>query len=749
MRPMPSPLHPVVRQALEFTETYKRHRDDHPAIREATCLKTQYPALMGPIGPGDMFAGAQAADRITYLGTMWWAQMPHRDSHGKQGGYCFDFSAAERYQDSPADREAVEGLVDYWRDECTFSKILAQWDDEMLRYLRPGGAVDGGGSGFVTAPDLDLLVRRGIPGLVADVQARRAGVAMHGGDSAFLRALGMTLDTLIDVCRHYETQARAMADASADATDRQRLEAIAETLEANVDHAPHTLREAIQLSWLCLLLTCAKHPETWRPDVAFGDLYAQDIDEGRLTEEDALELILGLWRQVRTYGDSAVSRTLIGGHGRRNEVNADRFALAAIEATRRHRDVIPQLTLRFHSGQNPALLAKAFDVLGEGCIFPMLYNDDAILPGVVRALNVSADEAQKYHPLGCGEYMLAGCSPSLLNCGMSVPKSLEAAMRNGLDSKGEPLGPATGDALAFTRYDELWQAFQTQVAFDLDMTARVHEINNRTLPQECAFLFASLLTDDCIERGRSLLDGGARYRGACVMAHGFTNAADGLMALKRAVYDRSDASLGDVLSSLDADFAGHEALRKQLLAAPKFGNDNDEVDAILVDTWRRLGAESARAGTEVGMDFFTVSSVNPGGYQMGHVCGATPDGRKSGMPFAIGHAPMAGRDKRGISAFLNSVAKADPANGGVATNVKLSREYFTRTRPKLDALFDAFFAQGGQQVSVSVVNQQDLEAAMHEPEGFPHLLVRVGGWTARFIDLERDVQEDILLRTAY
>jgi pyruvate-formate lyase len=411
--------------------------------------------------------------------------------------------------------------------------------------------------------------------------------------------------------------------------------------------------------------------------------------------------------------------------------------------------VIPQLTLRFYNGQDPALFDKALDVLGEGCIFPMLYNDDAVIPGVMQALNVSEKEAQRYHPLGCGEYMLAGASPSLLNCAMSVPKVLDAAMRDGLNADGERVGAPTGDARQFDTYEQLEQAFWQQAEFGLGLTARVHAVNNEVMPDQCAFLFASLLTDDCLTRNRPLLAGGTRYQGACVMAHGFTNAADGLVALKRLVYEQGKYSLQEVLDALDADFEGWQGLHRDLLNCPKFGNDVDEVDSILVDVWRGLNEVSDRAGAEVGMDFFTVSSVNPGGYHMGSQCGATPDGRHSGMPFAIGHAPTAGNDTEGITAFLNSVAKADPAHGGVATNVKLSADYFNESRGKLDALFEAFWSQGGQQASVTVVRQQDLQAALEEPEKYPHVLVRVGGWAARFIDLEREVQEDIIRRTAY
>lgn len=742
-------LHPVVRQALEFTETYKRYRDEHPAIREAMCLKTQYPGLMGPIQPGDVFAGGQAEDRITYFGVMWFAMLPSRQGPGKQGGYCFDFSARDRYQDSSADRKAIGELEDFWSRECTPAVMRANWDEDLVEYVMARPAVVGGGCGWLVAPDLDRLVQRGIPGLIADVE-RRIERAHDGNEpDEFLRGLRMALDTLVDVCRHYEAQAKELMASTGDVEERCRLQTIAESLSGIVDHAPENLHEAMQLVWLYVLMTNAKHPELWRPDVAFGDLYVQDIEQGRLTEDEALGLVMGLWRQIRLHGDPAVSRMVICGKGRRNEENADRFALAAMEATRRRREVIPQLTLRFYDGQNPSLMSKALDVLGEGCIFPMLYNDDAIIPGVAKALNVSLKDAERYHPAGCGEYMLAGCSPSLLNCAMSVPKALDAALRNGFNSEGARVGPQTGDAASFTCYEDLWDAFGKQVDYGLEHAARIHAVNDRTYPEVCSFLFGSLLTDDCLERGRPLLDGGVLHQGACVMGHGFTNTADSLMAIKRLVFGQSAYTIAEVLAALDADFVGYEELHKALADCPKFGNDDDDVDPILAETWRRISQASARAGARHGMGFLTVSSVNPGGYHMGTQCGATADGRRCGMPFAIGHAPTAGQDKRGITAFLNSVTKADPACGGLATNVKISRDYFARSRNKLEAMFAAFFANGGQQASVTVVNQEDLAAAMREPEKYPHVLVRVGGWSARFIDLTREVQEDILQRTAY
>ncbi|MBD3239607.1 MAG: hypothetical protein GF331_03410, partial [Chitinivibrionales bacterium] len=454
-----------------------------------------------------------------------------------------------------------------------------------------------------------------------------------------------------------------------------------------------------------------------------------------------------LWRIYYKHSDHAVSRAIIGGKGRPNEENADRFCLVAMEVARRLKQVIPQLTLRFHDGQNPALTQKAYDCIGEGGTYPMLYNDDVNIPGVAKALNASEEDAARYYPLGCGEYLIGGATPSLLCVGWSVPKTLEAALFGGQSAEGRQFGMEGPTELS--TFGELWQALVDQIAYGARHAARIHEKNQAFMPGECSFLLGSLLMDDCIERGRAILDGGARYNGACIMGHGFTNAADGLIAVKHLVFDQGSVTLEEIRQALRDNFAGHADLRKRLLAEPKFGNDIAEADEMLRALWREISRQAARAGEAVGLDFLTVSSVNPGGYFMGRECGATPDGRPAGMPFAIGNAPTAGNDTHGITALLNSVSRVDPANGGATTNVKLAGSLFTRNRPKLEAIFSTYWKHGGMQATLTVVDQADLLDAMDHPEKYPHLLVRVGGWTARFVDLDEQVRKDVIQRTMY
>ncbi|HCE45263.1 MAG TPA: hypothetical protein DET40_17120 [Lentisphaeria bacterium] len=741
-------LSPFVAQAVEFTQAYKEHKDDHVAIREAMCLKAQYPAILRDLRPEDTIAGRRPEDIIVYFGTIWWHWYPEWrkgvETAGKQGGYCVNFSAAKNCAKNDAERKALKKVLDFWEDECSQSKIRKIWDDELKNSFLGGAS-----TGFCMSMDFDRLLKRGVPGLIEDIIARKSQVKKKGGDEGFLDGLLIMLDVFKDTCLHYRRQAENLAKSAKSAKDRKRLEETARILEAITVRAPQSFREAVQLLWLYLLMGSGKHIEPGRLDIFLGDFYANDLDKGTITEEEAMELILSLWSVINENGEPAVSRVVLGGKGRRNEKNADRFAMAALEATRRFKNVKPQLTFRFYEGQDPKLFSKALDVVGENGVFPMFYNDDTNVPGASKSLGVSLEEAVRYHPLGCGEYMLAWCSPSLLDSAWSVPKSFLAALHDGKTCDGHKVGPGTGAVETFDTFEKLYSAFKKQIDYAMELSSRIYKGICVGHQKHNAFLFASLLSDDCLGRGRAMFDGGIRYLGGCEMGHGFTNAADSLTAIKKIVYGEKKLSLTELVKILDNNFEGREDVRKMLLNAPKFGNDDKEADGMLADMWKYINKSAKLAGKKRGLDFLVVSSVNPGGYGMGKDCGATADGRRKGEPFAIGMAPTAGFDKKGLTAMFNSVAKVDPAHGGATTNVKLSREFFTAERAKMEMLFKVYFKKGGMQANVTVVNKDDLQAALKEPEKYSHVMVRLGGWSARFIDLEPMIQEEIIRRTLY
>jgi len=698
-------MNPIIKQAIDFTDTYIKYQESPKPIREAMCYKTQYPALLPEIRKGDMFAGRRAEQRIIYMGSVWWFGMPGYSSRhrveGKQGGYCFDFSAQYNLSQNDDEKKTLKKLTAFWKNECTSSKVYKQTK------MRDG-------VGFLFANNLEKLVQKGLPGLVEEVTAMK--------ESDFRIGLLLVLETVIDVCRFYQQQA-----------EEKGFHDIAENIASIMNNAPKTLMEALQLILIYELLSHEKHYELNQLDVALGDLFAQEVQD-EIAEERAIQQIHAFFKMIRENGEVGVCRLIMGGKNRRNPENADRFIIAALKAEQRHKEVIPQVSLRIYTGMNPALLTLAYDTINATHTFPTLFNDDTIPTGVSEVFGISFAEAEEsYYPLGCGELIIAGKSPAFLCTAWNAPQTI-------LD------GICATDAKTF---EELYQSVHVQITIDATNFAQYHKLLEDINKGDCAYLMASLLTDDCLKNGKPLLEGGTRYMGACVMGHGFTNAADTLTAIKKIVYDDKTHNLADVIKALDANFEGYEDIHKALLNAPKYGNDDNEADIMVSRVWRDMSDEAKIAGQALGFDFLTVSSVNPGGYWMGMMTGATADGRLKGESFAIGNAPTAGADKNGLTALMNSVLKTDPVNGGTMTNFKVSRSFFTDERNKFEALFAAYWADGGLQANITIVNKGDLEAALKEPEKFPNLLVRLGGWTARFIELDRFTQEEIIRRTLY
>jgi pyruvate-formate lyase len=558
----------------------------------------------------------------------------------------------------------------------------------------------------------------------------------------------IALQLLADICLRYATQARQLAAQTEDEAWEVELLQMAGILERITVSAPQSLQEGLQLYWLYALISGVVN--YGRMDVALGDLLSKDLDSGTLTLERALDLLIALWQMIADRHIFFNGRIILGGKGRPNEANADRFALLAMEATRRVIETEPQLTLRFYKGQNPALMAKALDVLAEGRTYPMLYNDDVNIPAVASAFGVDEVEAANYLPYGCGEYLLDHRSYGSPNAVLSMPKALEAVLNNGKDLlTGQELGLALGEFSSFETFEQLLTAYKKQVEYHLLYLAQHHAWEYKAENASAAFLFVSMLYDDCIEKGRSLVNRGPVYTGGIVETFGMVNTADSLAVIKRLVYDEQRLAPEQMLAALQADFAGYEAEHRLMKAVPKYGNDDDHADAIMQEVSRHVGAACQAMSKRVGLDYFLVVNINNyANVSTGAAAGASADGRRAGAPFANGNTPTAGNDTRGVTAFLNSIVKPNPHyHAGYVHNMKFSKQMFTRQRPKLEALLNTYFARGGTQAMITVVSRGDLENAMREPEKYRNLIVRVGGFSARFVELDRQVQLDILNRT--
>ncbi|WP_332835101.1 pyruvate formate lyase family protein, partial [Geminisphaera colitermitum] len=458
-----------------------------------------------------------------------------------------------------------------------------------------------------------------------------------------------------------------------------------------------------------------------------------------------LEQLKNLWRHIAETNDNMFNnRIVVGGRGRPDEASSDRLALLAIEATRAVKLNQPQLTLRFHQHQNPALLDAALASIGEGRTFPLLYNDDANIPAVATAFGIPETEAVNYIPYGCGEYVIDHASTGSPNGLINLLHLLHETLH--------PPAPPRTLAELYPDFETLWNAWAANVETAVTALARHQKLTHTITAADAPLLLLSHFLDDCAATGKALHNGGIRYEGGTLETYGNINTADALAAIHHHVYQHKTCTLDELVRACDDNFRPPPAarLRRALLAAPKFGNDDDTADAMALRVHNHICSVTRAAATHVGLRTYLAVIINNGANTtLGLHTPATPDGRLAGAPMANAINPAPGHDRNGLTAFLNSLKKLPAtAHAGAVHNMKFARSLFTEPLfSKTRALLAAWFAAGGTQAMITVVNRNDLEAAMREPENWAHLIVRVGGFSARFIDLSPEIQREVLART--
>jgi pyruvate-formate lyase len=530
---------------LNFTEAYRKNFNEHTAIREARCHQAQFPAILTEIQEKDRLAGR------TFWG--WVGFSPHNAPGGAAYGYfCHEqkiIEAIERGNIPIEQRDGVHEMLHFWKRETSKAKVEAAFTQKMLPILFRDEIVSlpYNFKPMIAQPiyrmagvfvDYDKLLRLGIPGLISEVTSYRDKSKASGGDWKLYEGMLIALDVFADSCRHYETQAMQKAQACNDPKRKKELFQLAEVLKKNAVSKPGSFYEALQLSWLYTLI-CGSL-ELGRVDVYLGDFYVNDIDNGIITEEEALSLMHSYWRLINELFRDVDGRVIIGGKGRRNEENADRFAFLILETMRTYgRAILPQTTLRFYEGMNPGLMEKSISLIGDGHTFPLLYNDDVLVPGVAAAHDVPVDDAEQYMPLGCGEIVIDHMGFGTPSGSLNVLKALDVTLRDGVDHiSGKRLGLPTGDLKDFKTFDEFFAAFKKQLAFFIEILADHEELEYVESGKQAPYLYLSMLYDDCIARGKGIFSGGIKYLGGSLESFCSVNAADSLTAIKKIVLEQ-------------------------------------------------------------------------------------------------------------------------------------------------------------------------------------------------------------------
>ncbi len=738
---------------INFTETYRKYKNHDISIREAMCLKAQFPAILTGIQEQDLFAG-----RVKY------GSVGFSPQFGGFGYFCNEFEivdAIENGKINPDQREKIMDMLLFWRKETTTRKIEAAFTEDMNKVLCKEKIAQ---FPFLYEPeiatplyrmagvyiDYEKLVKLGIPGLMAEVREYRSRAASKGGNVNLYEGMLTVLEHFVEICGFYRDQALELAADAKSGSRKAGLKLMADVLENISKNKPDSFREALQLAWL--YSTMCGSLEFGRMDVYLGDFYARDIDSGRITQDEALEMVMSVWRLIGELIVDVDGRVIIGGKGRPNEENADRFALVAMEASKRVKNILPQLTLRFYEGMNPEVMEKAIDVIGSGSTFPLLYNDDVNVPAVSKAFDVPAEEAVNYVPFGCGEYVLNHRSYGTPSGSINLLKALEVTLHNGIDPvTGFESGLKTGELKDFNTFDQLFEAYKKQVTYFIEILADHEELEYDVLGKSASYLYMSMLYDDCMERDKGMFSGGIRYLGGTLETYGNVNTADSLAAIKELVYDRKLLTADKLLEILDNNFNGYEKEHKMMVDCPKFGNDDENADGMLVKVHDFVCNTIRDQKNRTGLHSYLAVIINNGmNTTLGRWGAASADGRRAGGAMANANTPAAGNDKKGVTAMINSITKPDHGiHAGAVHNMRFGRDMFEKNRAQFEALLRTYFKKGGNQAMITVINKADLERAMEEPEKYKDLFVRVGGFSARFVDLPRDVQREVFSRNTY
>lgn len=727
---------------LEYTKVHSRYTDDQKLRREIECLKVLFPKVFRPMYEDDLILGRFDALPIGFGSVT---------SVGGPGHYC-RFEKLDKILESLGVeyKKDIEYLKEYWKENDTREVFYR----ENLKENILGRFVDVLFPAIITARfsgmylNYNLLLDNGINGLKDLINSKRE---INQGSKEEYDVMLEALELLQEVIRHHIKEVEVKLEREALSPKRKgQMEKVLAALRRIEDQKPDSFISAMQLAWL--YSSMAGVVNHGRMDDYLGDYLVHDLESNVITEEEAIDIIESQWRLIEVKRTNVNGRVIVGGKGRRNPKNADVFCKLAIEATRRAKLVEPQFTLRIYKGMDSEIYNKALNCIGEGTTYPIFYNDDVNIPAVMKVMNVDEKAAEQYVPFGCGEFVLSGQGVGTPNACINLLKALTIFIHDGVDQwdykykYGELSLKKMKDIETF---DEFFLEYKKLLTYYIELTADAHANSYKVMNRKVGFIYTSILTDDCIGRGKMTLDGGVKHLGGTNEMYGNMSTADSLTAIKKLVFDEKKYTLPEIQEILAKDFDGFKDVQQEMKDCPKFGNDDDYADSIAVELHEFTCNEVSKQAKRVGLDSWLVVVINNQvNTEWGRATSSSPDGRITGLYMSNANNPQSGADINGPTAMLNSLVKikAD-IHGGSVQNIKFFKNMFNKEREKIKILFSTYFKKGGPQLMINVVGHGELEAAYKNPEAYKNLTVRVGGFSARFVNLEDDVQREIMART--
>ncbi|MCK5802341.1 MAG: hypothetical protein KAI66_05890 [Lentisphaeria bacterium] len=634
-------------------------------------------------------------------------------------------------------------------------EMIDQWPETPAMPGKDSFIINGEGIPGHVGWNYQWILKEGVHGVLERHRAALAS-ASDPEAQAYYEGVLICWEAALDWNRQHVAELRRLRDASANRSEQRRLAESIALLERVPEHPARTFREAVQSFWFQWTVVMFEAPyggnSPGRLDWFLWPYLQKELETGSLSYQEAGELVAELFIRIdqRVHPwDGHVNTIVIGGIGPNGEDGATPLSFLMLDVFEQLDLTHPAVYTRISSQNSEAYWDRCIEFLLHGGNRAQILADDTIIPAMMRDGRMPFEDAAMYMCGGCMELSPHGMNSDLLFSFIyNVPKTLELLVTGGeclTTGQKHRIAMAKGlaDAGSFSTF---YDAFVEEMARVLHTQFRCLDIYSEEMARHRPQFLLSSLVRDCLEKGRDQQDGGARYSDYGGTPLGLQNAADALFAIKTAVFEERFCSAAELVQALRADFVGHRVLHRRLLGIPKYGMGDAGADAmmsrVVTDVCTIFDSHRNRHGCRVKPIIFTFVWAP----QMGKSLGASADGRKAGWPIAHGLTPQNSGMAQGITTAIQSCTSMPHAqvSGGASTMWDMDEGWIDHAR--LSAIVRTFIDTGGQIFQGNTTNVAELEEALENPDGHAHLIVRVGGYSARFTSLGRDVQLDIVKR---
>ncbi len=792
-----SPYEVDLERARFYTRSYKKTEDQGASMRAARGLEETLRNMTIHIDDDELLVGAESAktvaaplgiergslSRIVLLGIPF---------HGKS---VEDIRFVESFEsDSPEwlkshlempeeeVRELRDDILPYWKGKDAHAHMVARWIKKgVVTEADPSPHIAGcsDGQGHVTVGIKKVLDMgfRGIGRQAADQLAKlREGDDRYEQRRDFLESVQVATNAVCEFSERYARLAEEQAEQAGPQRKAELLEIAARCRRVPAE-PPASFKDAVQAVWMTQCATLISYGEDGifspgRIDQYLFPYYKEDVETGLITRDEALETIEEYFIKLSTFICFGPNNVTIGGVKRNGEDGTNEISYLLLESLAHLKGLRNGLAVRISDKTPREFLVRACETHRRtaGIAF---YNDAVVIRDLMTD-GYTLEDARDYGLVGCVELTGTGNNNGYAaGSGILPVRPLEMALNEGrarrdpslaffmpdlvhggVDSDWDDIGLKTPPVSTFKTFEDVKKAYADQLGNAIAFMCRMTDAKDEVFAEMFPAPLLSCTIEGCVESGLDSTQGGARYNHASVGCQGLASITNSLAAIQWAVFEQKLVTMDELVNHLNNNFEGAEELRQQLIRkAPKYGNDDPKADEIALWVAETVNKEARKHHRPMDGGPYRAVMISAAGSQIieGRQLGATPDGRLRGEAVSNGMSAANGTDVKGMTATLRSAAAVSlvPLSGGTAVNMTLNPLTIRSDEGivKLASLLEGYFALGGRQVQFNPMGKETLVDAQQHPENYPDLMVKVSGYSYRFVDLSRPIQNDIIART--